>query len=157
MCSYLCRLSNALCMGRDPHPCRAAWERRSAWWCPNGSIAPGWSVGVMSPGITGRRRRDKRPPHSPPAFTSSPTQPWKGGCWGSDNPLTRAFASSKPLPIPLDVGSFAPARHTNVMAGIVPPVAVCPLNCVCWRSLEGATVKLVTHLLQTAARCRRLC
>ena len=31
---------------------------------------------------------------------SSPTQPWKGSCWGSSCPLTRGFASSKLLPIP---------------------------------------------------------
>ena len=31
---------------------------------------------------------------------SSPTQPWKGGGWVSSSPLTKAFASLKPLPIP---------------------------------------------------------
>lgn len=108
----LCRLSNVLCMARDRTQVEmmSVGTEKRVIRCPKGPS--GCARMVRHRGITGRLRRDQRPPpslqyvvpRSPIPVVrrdgSSPTQPSKGGGRGRGSPLTRAFASSKPLPIP---------------------------------------------------------
>ena len=53
--------------------------------------------------------------------------------------------------------SRASSWDTRILAASRHWWRVGPLNCVRWRSLEGVTVTLVTHRLQTASRCLPPC